>query len=112
MLRWGIDGRVCFRPAAYAVGMVITFVALVLMDKGQPALLYLVPCMLVTAAAAAWMRKEMQRFWKGSSYQVRVPPAGASSVRADPGCFSASLAVHLLPPPSPPAPSWCQGPAV
>lgn len=55
---------------AYAVGMIITFVALVLMEKGQPALLYLVPCTLVTAAAVAWMRKEMEKFWKGSSYQI------------------------------------------
>ncbi|XP_055991380.1 signal peptide peptidase-like 2A isoform X2 [Sorex fumeus] len=55
---------------AYAVGMVITFVALVLMDKGQPALLYLVPCTLTTAAVVAWIRKEMEKFWKGSSYQI------------------------------------------
>ncbi|XP_054988727.1 signal peptide peptidase-like 2A isoform X2 [Sorex araneus] len=55
---------------AYAVGMIITFVALVLMDKGQPALLYLVPCTLITAAVVAWIRKEMEKFWKGSNYQI------------------------------------------
>nr|KAF6393873.1 signal peptide peptidase like 2A [Pipistrellus kuhlii] len=54
---------------AYAVGMIITFVVLVLMKKGQPALLYLVPCTLITASIVAWRRKEMKKFWKGNSYQ-------------------------------------------
>ncbi|XP_040602171.1 signal peptide peptidase-like 2A isoform X4 [Mesocricetus auratus] len=72
---------VCFMPVsilgfgdiivpAYAVGMIITFVVLVLMKKGQPALLYLVPCTLLAASIVAWSRKEMKKFWKGSSYQV------------------------------------------
>ncbi|KAM6201284.1 signal peptide peptidase-like 2A [Rhynchocyon petersi] len=55
---------------AYAVGMILTFVVLVLMKKGQPALLYLVPCTLITASVVAWRRQEMKKFWKGSSYQV------------------------------------------
>uniref|UniRef100_A0A3Q1M238 Signal peptide peptidase like 2A n=2 Tax=Bos TaxID=9903 RepID=A0A3Q1M238_BOVIN len=54
---------------AYAIGMILTFVVLVLMKKGQPALLYLVPCTLITASLVAWRRKEMKKFWKGSSYQ-------------------------------------------
>ncbi|XP_037360045.1 signal peptide peptidase-like 2A [Talpa occidentalis] len=55
---------------AYAVGTVLTFVVLVLMKKGQPALLYLVPCTLITASVIAWRRKEMKKFWQGSNYQV------------------------------------------
>ncbi|KAM9635851.1 signal peptide peptidase-like 2A isoform 1-T1 [Trichechus inunguis] len=55
---------------AYAIGMILTFVVLVLMKKGQPALLYLVPCTLITASVVAWRRKEMKKFWKGSSYQM------------------------------------------
>ncbi|XP_023579812.1 signal peptide peptidase-like 2A isoform X1 [Octodon degus] len=55
---------------AYAVGMVLTFVVLMLMKKGQPALLYLVPCTLITASVVAWRRKEMKKFWKGSAYQM------------------------------------------
>ncbi|TKC48612.1 hypothetical protein EI555_012099, partial [Monodon monoceros] len=55
---------------AYAVGMILTFVVLVLMKKGQPALLYLVPCTLITASVVAWRRKEMKKFWKGSGYQM------------------------------------------
>ncbi|XP_012618944.1 signal peptide peptidase-like 2A isoform X2 [Microcebus murinus] len=55
---------------AYAVGMILTFVVLVLMKKGQPALLYLVPCTLITASIVAWRRREMKKFWKGNSYQM------------------------------------------
>ncbi|KAK2491993.1 hypothetical protein MC885_005913, partial [Smutsia gigantea] len=55
---------------AYAVGMILTFVVLVLMKKGQPALLYLVPCTLITASIVAWRRKEMKKFWKGNGYQM------------------------------------------
>ncbi|XP_074862582.1 signal peptide peptidase-like 2A isoform X2 [Carettochelys insculpta] len=55
---------------AYAVGMVLTFVVLALMKTGQPALLYLVPCTLITSSLVAWRRKEMKKFWQGSSYQV------------------------------------------
>ncbi|KYO21156.1 signal peptide peptidase-like 2A isoform X3 [Alligator mississippiensis] len=55
---------------AYAVGMVLTFVVLALMKMGQPALLYLVPCTLITSSVVAWRRKEMKKFWKGSSYQM------------------------------------------
>ncbi|KAM7151879.1 signal peptide peptidase-like 2A isoform 4-T5 [Macrochelys suwanniensis] len=55
---------------AYAVGMVLTFVVLALMKMGQPALLYLVPCTLITSSLVAWRRKEMKKFWQGSSYQM------------------------------------------
>uniref|UniRef100_UPI00398F0079 signal peptide peptidase-like 2A isoform X2 n=1 Tax=Pristiophorus japonicus TaxID=55135 RepID=UPI00398F0079 len=55
---------------AYAVGMVLTFVVLILTKMAQPALLYLVPCTLITSAVTAWSRKEMKMFWAGSGYEV------------------------------------------
>ncbi|XP_053321117.1 signal peptide peptidase-like 2A isoform X2 [Spea bombifrons] len=55
---------------AYAVGMVITFIVLMVMKTGQPALLYLVPCTLITSSAIAWMRKEMKKFWNGGAYEI------------------------------------------
>lgn len=64
---------------AYAVGMIITFVVLVLMKTGQPALLYLVPCTLITASIVAWRRKEMKKFWEGSSYQMMDRPDYATN---------------------------------
>ncbi|XP_055740154.1 signal peptide peptidase-like 2 isoform X2 [Salvelinus fontinalis] len=55
----------------YGIGLLITFVALALMQMGQPALLYLVPCTLLSSLAVALWRKELPLFWTGSGF---VPP--------------------------------------
>lgn len=55
----------------YGIGLLITFLALALMQMGQPALLYLVPCTLLTSLAVALWRKELPMFWTGSGF---VPP--------------------------------------
>lgn len=54
---------------AYAVGLLVTFVAMVLMQMGQPALLYLVSSTLLTSLAVAACRQELSLFWTG---QVRA----------------------------------------
>ncbi|KAI1891750.1 hypothetical protein AGOR_G00146980 [Albula goreensis] len=58
---------------AYGIGLLITFVALALMKKGQPALLYLVPCTLLTSLALALWRRELPMFWTGSGFVKDVP---------------------------------------
>ncbi|XP_054627006.1 signal peptide peptidase-like 2A isoform X2 [Dunckerocampus dactyliophorus] len=55
---------------AYLLGMIATFVAMVLSDTGQPALLYLVPFTVITSAAVAGCRGEMRQFWTGTFYEV------------------------------------------
>lgn len=55
---------------AYAVGLVLTFAVMLLSKMGQPALLYLVPCTLLTSSILASVRKEFKQFWSGSSSQV------------------------------------------
>ncbi|XP_072018144.1 signal peptide peptidase-like 2B [Amphiura filiformis] len=50
---------------AYGVGLVITFVALALMQTGQPALLYLVPCTVLTVLMIAAIRGEVAHLWHG-----------------------------------------------
>nr|XP_055103458.1 signal peptide peptidase-like 2B isoform X4 [Symphalangus syndactylus]XP_055106214.1 signal peptide peptidase-like 2B isoform X4 [Symphalangus syndactylus] len=57
---------------AYGVGLLVTFVALALMQRGQPALLYLVPCTLVTSCAVALWRRELGVFWTGSGFAVNT----------------------------------------
>uniref|UniRef100_A0A2K5WYT7 Signal peptide peptidase-like 2B n=1 Tax=Macaca fascicularis TaxID=9541 RepID=A0A2K5WYT7_MACFA len=57
---------------AYGVGLLVTFVALALMQRGQPALLYLVPCTLVTSCAVALWRRELAVFWTGSGFAVNT----------------------------------------
>uniref|UniRef100_A0A8C0XYG4 Signal peptide peptidase-like 2C n=1 Tax=Castor canadensis TaxID=51338 RepID=A0A8C0XYG4_CASCN len=50
---------------AYAVGLLVTFVAMVLMEMGQPALLYLVSSTLLTSLGMAACRQELTLFWTG-----------------------------------------------
>lgn len=50
---------------AYAIGLFITFVALVLMKSGQPALLYLAPSVLIAAVIVGLCRKELKELWRG-----------------------------------------------
>jgi len=42
------------------------------MQMGQPALLYLVPCTLLTSLAVALWRKELPLFWTGSGFVVNT----------------------------------------
>ncbi|NIG57842.1 signal peptide peptidase-like 2C [Pontoporia blainvillei] len=50
---------------AYAAGLLVTFVAMALMQMGQPALLYLVSSTLLTSLAVAACRQELTLFWTG-----------------------------------------------
>ncbi|NXG46358.1 SPP2B protein, partial [Psilopogon haemacephalus] len=43
------------------------------MQMGQPALLYLVPCTLLTSLAVALWRKELGMFWTGSGFAKDLP---------------------------------------
>ncbi|XP_055983769.1 signal peptide peptidase-like 2C [Sorex fumeus] len=54
---------------AYAVGLLVTFLAMLHMQMGQPALLYLVSSTLLTSLAVAICRQEFTLFWTG---QVRT----------------------------------------
>ena len=47
------------------MGLLITFVMLFVMEKGQPALLYLVPCTLGTGYVIGWKRGDIKRLWTG-----------------------------------------------
>lgn len=50
---------------AYGAGLLVTDLALILMGRGQPALLYLVPFVLTTTLIVAWQRKEVKQIWHG-----------------------------------------------
>ncbi|XP_040846458.1 signal peptide peptidase-like 2B isoform X1 [Ochotona curzoniae] len=76
---------------AYGVGLLVTFVALALMRRGQPALLYLVPCTLGTSCVLALWRRELGAFWTGSGFAKDLPqtpwapsPAESPQPRKDP----------------------------
>ncbi|KAJ8371569.1 hypothetical protein AAFF_G00307170 [Aldrovandia affinis] len=57
----------------YGIGLLITFVALALMQMGQPALLYLVPCTLLTSLVVALWRRELPMFWTGCGFVKEAP---------------------------------------
>ncbi|XP_070535538.1 signal peptide peptidase-like 2B isoform X2 [Ptychodera flava] len=61
------SGKIYFiaNSVAYAIGLVICFVALLFMETGQPALLYLVPCTVGTTLVIGWRRKELKHLWTG-----------------------------------------------
>jgi len=50
---------------AYALGLELTFVMVYVLDRGQPALLYLVPFTLLTTIFFGWMRGQLGDLWKG-----------------------------------------------
>lgn len=50
---------------AYAVGLLMANAAVYLMEMGQPALLYLVPCCLGSVAFMGWQRNELRGLWDG-----------------------------------------------
>lgn len=50
---------------AYAVGLFMANAAVYLMQMGQPALLYLVPCTLGTMAYKGWKQNELVSLWNG-----------------------------------------------
>ncbi|CAI5645964.1 unnamed protein product [Oreochromis niloticus] len=54
---------------AYFLGMILTFIVMLLSGMGQPALLYLVPFTVITSAVVAGCRGEMKQFWAGTTYQ-------------------------------------------
>ena len=73
---------------AYAVGLVITFVALALMETGQPALLYLVPCTLITTYLIGCARGEVKMLWNGpkdtdSELDSRLSAGNSSNVSSN-----------------------------
>ncbi|XP_055463790.1 signal peptide peptidase-like 2B isoform X2 [Psammomys obesus] len=68
---------------AYGLGLLVTFVALVFMQRGQPALLYLVPCTLLTSFTVALWRRELGTFWTGSGF-VKDAPQSPWALREKP----------------------------
>ncbi|XP_031553969.1 signal peptide peptidase-like 2B [Actinia tenebrosa] len=67
---------------AYGVGLILTFVALFLMKQGQPALLYLVPCVLTTGIVIGWVRGELRKLWTGKMIS-RIPEESTFPVTSD-----------------------------
>ncbi|KAL8572358.1 hypothetical protein ACOMHN_023127 [Nucella lapillus] len=75
---------------AYMVGLILTGGALYIMKSGQPALLYLVPCTVLTTVVIAALRKELGHMWRGQQCPKKnddltapVPTSGPTVARVD-----------------------------
>ncbi|TFK10356.1 xanthine dehydrogenase/oxidase [Platysternon megacephalum] len=58
---------------AYGIGLLGTFGVRALLQTGQPALLYLVPCMLITSLLVALWCQELTLFWTGRGFEKNLP---------------------------------------
>ena len=59
---------------AYGLGLLVTFAALAIMGRGQPALLYIVPLTLGTTVVIGWLRKELCQLWTGEPVRDDCQP--------------------------------------
>jgi Signal peptide peptidase len=90
---------------AYAVGLLMANIAVYLMQMGQPALLYLVPCTLGSMCFLGWRRKELHSLWSGpvvlstadkilsGRHRRRRPPQAAVAVEEGQSNTSQSTAI-------------------
>lgn len=62
-----INGYFIWLAIGYGVGLCFTYLALYLMEEGQPALLYLVPCTLGVAVMLGLLRGELNVLWNYDS---------------------------------------------
>jgi len=60
----------------YAVGLISTLLAVVLMNQGQPALFFLVPCTLIPTVIFAYFSGHLKKMWQG------MPVWGTDNKRA------------------------------
>ena len=56
----------------YFIGMALTDINLILMEHGQPALLFLVPCTLWIVSWRAWKKGEFWRLWHGINGKTSI----------------------------------------
>jgi len=77
LFRFDIVSRTPFRSGyflrswiGYIFGLVITLVMVFLLQRGQPALLYLVPCTLLPTLFFGWRRHELKNLWLGTTGEI------------------------------------------
>ncbi|CAM2114644.1 unnamed protein product [Caretta caretta] len=58
---------------AYGTGLLGTFAVRALLQIGQPALLYLVPLMLITSLFVAFWHQELTLFWTSRGFEKNLP---------------------------------------
>jgi len=70
----GKIGYFTIAMVGYTAGFVITLISFIIMEQGQPALLYLVPGVLLPVCAAAFIQGHLRLMWNGPPANV-IPVA-------------------------------------
>lgn len=55
---------------SYFVGLAVTHIALFFMRRAQPALLYIVPCLLISTIVTSLFRRELKEIYTGKRIQA------------------------------------------
>ena len=71
------------KNVAYGIGLIITFIALFAMSTAQPALIYLVPAVLIPTILLALLRGEFLSLWTGESPRDKVKRLARETTFAD-----------------------------
>lgn len=81
--------------AGYFLGLAAANVAVSMSGKGQPALLYLVPCVLIPLAVVAHFRNDLSRWWKVRNDVVVGADTGLGGEGGGEESSSSGLAARL-----------------
>ncbi len=65
----------------YFLGLAFANIAVVTMNMGQPALLYLVPCTLLPVIGLAYSRSELEALWNGRTVDLEHSVISGESTR-------------------------------
>ncbi|KAL1417952.1 hypothetical protein MTO96_006018 [Rhipicephalus appendiculatus] len=91
IVKKGVPWYFLLAIVCYAAGLVMAMTASRLMNTGQPALLYLIPAILLPVILLAWCRGDLKKFWSGDF----VPKEGLMSARMD-VCVSSSEQFQMI----------------
>eukprot|EP01122_Echinamoeba_exundans_P005299 TRINITY_DN15462_c0_g1_i1.p1 TRINITY_DN15462_c0_g1~~TRINITY_DN15462_c0_g1_i1.p1 ORF type:complete len:496 (+),score=59.72 TRINITY_DN15462_c0_g1_i1:61-1548(+) len=72
--RWWPTGYSTVGLVGYMTGLFMTFFALIILRRGQPALLYLVPCCLIPVSIIAWRYGDLKLMWTGLQDESETQP--------------------------------------
>jgi len=67
----------------YVLALIIAYCMVITMERGQPALLYLVPCTMIPTAILAWRRKEFSEMWRKKPSPEKVPDEEQSILQSE-----------------------------
>jgi len=68
---------------AYMLGLVTTFLMVFALQRGQPALLYLVPYTIIPTAILAYCRGELSLLWRGMVLDTNSVEEGVNQKKED-----------------------------